>query len=146
MNDIKLTRRVVMPKQYEFYEIEMTVTDGNILYAVKALEQQVRDVEDFILGKIKLPKATGEELRQPVSQQQPQKKTIMFDYEIIGNTVHYTVPYDDKDTFKEVVKKVTGRWPKWDLTRKTWNIPDSLLSMALDKAFEEAGLLEGHVL
>ena len=137
MNDIKLTRRVQMPKQYEFYEIEMTVTDGNILYAVKELERQVKDIEDYILGKIKLPKPPAE------TPKQTPKKTVEFGYEIIGNTVHYTVPYEDKDTFKDIMKQVTGRWPKWDLGRKTWNIPDSLLSMELDKAFEEAGLLGG---
>ena len=52
--------------------------------------------------------------------------------------MHFSVPYKDKDTFKEVVKEIAGRWPKWNIAKKTWELPDNLLSMKLDEALLEA--------
>lgn len=71
MNDIKVTRRVALSKPYEYYEIELTASDGNVLYVVKELEQQVKDIEDFLVGNIKVPKSTPK-------KEKPKNKAMSF--------------------------------------------------------------------
>lgn len=103
---MKIRRRIQLAKQHEFYEIEEEFTHGNTLHIVAQMEKDAKDIEDFLLGNIRLPK-TPQKTETPTSSE-PRAEGTPFN----------RIDVDTKD-FNLINVEITKVYPVKSGTRKT---------------------------
>jgi hypothetical protein len=143
-DEIRITRRVALDKEYEFYEFQLTIVDPkekDLDSAIKLFEKKV----GLVRQKVEKPSPENSPEKPPVKHPPPKKEQEEepkhVTYEIIHDKYYFYVPFDLKDSFKDLVKAEINWWPKWNKDFKAWTLDTKKVTNKLMDTLHEAELM-----
>ena len=135
MNE-KIIRRIASSTRFEYYQLEFTPPKDMNLPAYKDYLDLIEAKVAIIRPIIGEPPQETAQTQNSTTKEKPKAPTE-FTYWTEGSDIIFSVPFKQKDPFKDLVKDISGRWPSWIEDRLLWKLEEGLFSVKLQTQIVE---------